>query len=509
MAITLNGTTAVIYTNGVLAASAASSNTPAAFSPTRNYLGKSQFAADPLFAGKLDGVTIADYAMSAAQIGALYNGGSSLPAYTGGSWTNNADGNWSANANWNNGILPNGPGVLADFSSLDITANRLVTADINTTNGGFKFGDLAGSQTWTLTGSNTLSLDGGGGKPAGIIAVNGTATIASPMLGTGGLSKSGQGTVNLTGTNTFGAGLTVSAGTLSVGGGSSAFGAGTSTIGYLSGTGNLNLSAGNMNVGGEFRVGGSDQNGAQYVATGVVTVANATLAVSSLTVARGNYLDNTISGIITLNTGGTLVCTNDVIMGFAGTGRAKLALNGGNFIVGPTATKWLMLGYYDSEGGELALTNGVLSLDNGTSLKFCRSGNTGTNVVNQIGGRVYFFSDAGNTLGGGNLDLSYAGGASSVSIYNLNGGVLCVPQIIATTTTGTRYFNFNGGTLKPAAASANFFAPGVVTAANVRSLGAVIDTTNLTVTIGQPLVHSMLAGDGSLDGGLAKNGVGT
>ena len=38
--------------------------TPASFSPIKNYLGKSQFSADPLFNGKLDEVEIADYAMT-------------------------------------------------------------------------------------------------------------------------------------------------------------------------------------------------------------------------------------------------------------------------------------------------------------------------------------------------------------------------------------------------------------------------------------------------------------
>ena len=62
--------------------------------------------------------------------------------------------------------------------------------------------------------------------------------------------------------------------------------------------------------------------------------------------------------------------------------------------------------------------------------------NTGSNVVNQLGGTVKFFSDAGVTVGGaGNLDLDY-GGTSSTNTYNLNGGTLSVPQIAASATTG-------------------------------------------------------------------------
>jgi fibronectin-binding autotransporter adhesin len=295
---------------------------------------------------------------------------------------------------------------------------------------------------------------------------------------------------------------------VNISGGATAFGGGTSTVGYLTGSGNLALTGGTLAMAGELRVGGSDQNGSQYAATGAVTVANATLSVGSLTVARANYLDNSISGTVTLNSGGTLISTNDATLQFAGAGRGKLALNGGNFIVGPTATRWLMVGYYDSGAGELDITNGTLFLENGTSLKLCRNGNTGGNVVNQVGGNVTFYSDAGVTIGGGgNLDLNFAGVASSTNTYNLNGGTLTVPRIIATSDTGNGTFNFNGGTLKSAASGTTFMQG--LTRANVRNFGVKIDTAGLNVTIGQALQHSAISGDSATDGGLTKNGAGT
>ena len=72
VAVTLASGSAKIYTNGVLAASSSSFTiTPANFTPVKNYLGKSQFSADPLFNGLLDEVQIADTALTAAQIAAL------------------------------------------------------------------------------------------------------------------------------------------------------------------------------------------------------------------------------------------------------------------------------------------------------------------------------------------------------------------------------------------------------------------------------------------------------
>jgi autotransporter-associated beta strand protein len=72
VAVTVSGNSAKLYTNGVLAASStAITIAPSDFSPKKNYLGESQFPADPLFSGKMDEVQIADYAMTAAQIAAL------------------------------------------------------------------------------------------------------------------------------------------------------------------------------------------------------------------------------------------------------------------------------------------------------------------------------------------------------------------------------------------------------------------------------------------------------
>ena len=71
VAVTLSGGTGRIYLNGVQAAAAAITITPSQLTPANNYLGKSQFPADPLFNGRLDDVYIADYAFTPAQVAAL------------------------------------------------------------------------------------------------------------------------------------------------------------------------------------------------------------------------------------------------------------------------------------------------------------------------------------------------------------------------------------------------------------------------------------------------------
>jgi hypothetical protein len=72
LAVTLSGNTGTLYVNGA----AVATNTGMTINPSDlgakyNYLGKSQFTADPLFAGRLDDVRIQASAMTAAQIAAL------------------------------------------------------------------------------------------------------------------------------------------------------------------------------------------------------------------------------------------------------------------------------------------------------------------------------------------------------------------------------------------------------------------------------------------------------
>lgn len=71
VAVTLNGTVARLYTNGVLATSGAVNLPPAIFNPALNYLGHSQYEADPSLNGRLDELYIYNYALSSTEISRL------------------------------------------------------------------------------------------------------------------------------------------------------------------------------------------------------------------------------------------------------------------------------------------------------------------------------------------------------------------------------------------------------------------------------------------------------
>jgi autotransporter-associated beta strand protein len=306
VAVTVSGSSAKLYTNGVLAASSSSITiSPANFGPARNYLGKSQFPVDPLFSGNLDEVQIADYAFTAAQIASLLTnsppqfttnfmtrgsaaegvaysnniigtatdpdpgdtlvyskaggpawltansdgtmtgtpgfgdggtnyftmrvtdaaGASAFAVVTisttvisvSGVWGADASGNWSDATKWSGGAVANAAGYTADFSTLNIAADRTVTLDTPRSIGTLKFSDASGAQNWNLdsSGGSILTLDTGSAVSPSIVVTN-TATISAPLAGVNGFTMTGSGTLILSNANTFTGNTRIASGTLTV-----------------------------------------------------------------------------------------------------------------------------------------------------------------------------------------------------------------------------------------------------------------------------------------------------
>jgi hypothetical protein len=72
VAVTLAGDTGKIYLNGqLMATNTALTLNPSSFNGLRNFIGKSQFSADPLFKGKIDQITIYNNALNDSQIAEL------------------------------------------------------------------------------------------------------------------------------------------------------------------------------------------------------------------------------------------------------------------------------------------------------------------------------------------------------------------------------------------------------------------------------------------------------
>lgn len=120
-----------------------------------------------------------------------------------GVWSADASGSWGDSSKWSSNFPANGAGNTADFSTLNITADRTVTLNATRSIGNLKFGDTSGTQSWLLddSGGSTLNLEVASGNPT--IQVNqNTATVATALTGTQSLAKLGSGKLVLAGAST-------------------------------------------------------------------------------------------------------------------------------------------------------------------------------------------------------------------------------------------------------------------------------------------------------------------
>ena len=140
--------------------------------------------------------------------------------YGDGTWSSDSDGVWSQTTKWIDNLPANGEGFSADFSTLNITADRTVTVDGSHTLGALEFGDITGSKAWTLAaGGGVLTLDAGDSSTPVIAVEKGSATIEAPLAGSDGLAKSGLGTLVLASASSLSGTLDIDEGLTSGSGG--------------------------------------------------------------------------------------------------------------------------------------------------------------------------------------------------------------------------------------------------------------------------------------------------
>jgi autotransporter-associated beta strand protein len=137
-----------------------------------------------------------------------------------GTWVADASAVWSDTNRWSNGIVATGAGRTADFSTINITANRVVSVDTSRTVGTLKFGDSSGGEGWLFTSANgsVLRLDTGSATLPSIVVTN-TATISAPVAGTNGFNKVGPGTLVLRGNNSLSGTVNIDSSSASAGDG--------------------------------------------------------------------------------------------------------------------------------------------------------------------------------------------------------------------------------------------------------------------------------------------------
>jgi autotransporter-associated beta strand protein len=357
----------------------------------------------------------------------------------------------------------NSPGGLTKVGNATVTMNVPASFGGNTviTNGAFNFG---ASQTFAnLSGNSALTVSAG----APTLTVNNSVntTFSGNLSGALTLTKLGTGGFTTTGSNNFSGNLFVSGGTLTL---DSAFlsagnfcdvGRNNTDTGVLLLKGTANLTTAN-----DFNAGDIGS------AVGTVTIQDtASLTANSIYVGSANSAGSTASGTIN-QTSGTVTEQNTTAGTFCIGGRTTTTS------VGATGT-------YNLSGGTLNAGSAI------------RVGAVAVGTFNQSGGTVV--ASAG---------VDIASIAGSTGTYEFDGGNLRTLSVTSSSGVNST-LNFNGGVLTPTANSTTFVTN--VAQVNVRNGGVIVDTTNLSVTIGSALQHSPIGGDNAIDGGLTKRGSGT
>jgi autotransporter-associated beta strand protein len=255
---------------------------------------------------------------------------------------------------------------------------------------------------------------------------------------------------------------------------------GRNAVGTVNQSGGSFLSAGNLLVGRDSGGKGTYNLSGGFVAT---TSAGAEIQFG---VNSGSAGTNNM-------TGGTMTSASSFVLGLNSGSIGVMNMSGGTLNVATNGTNHpLILGALGATAQGYLNLSGSAVVNIIGSANLCLIGNSGTGAVAVAGSAIL---NATNTSG---IAIGAASGGNGT--LSLSGGKVITTMITksASATTGT--LNFNGGTLT-AATNSTIFMQGL-TAANVLAGGAIIDTTNFSITIGQSLA------DGGGGGGLTKLGSG-
>ncbi|MDR7949208.1 autotransporter-associated beta strand repeat-containing protein [Achromobacter aegrifaciens] len=362
---------------------------------------------------------------------------------------NSVNSNWTKSSGNDNGVWKGTNAVFLGQNGLVMVNGAQDVRAMQFKTDGYIVGQLDASGALNL-------INGSNGIAQVITDTDVSALIGAPIQGAGKLTKTGAGSLILSGNNSWTGGTALSAGTVVV------------RHDRALGTGSVALGSGT------------------------------TLATDITDVALAN--SQVLNGVSTVQTGvGTNLTLNGNVSGVGGlikAGSGTLTLNGVNNMLGNLN----LTGGRLVIGNPLALGTGILNAINGTSIEAGVAGmNVGTNVW--VSGTVALVGDRDLTLSGtlsgtgdlvkqGNSKLSLTGANALDGQTTLNGGGLRLGQ---DTSLGNTLLNVNSASTLQAANS--------ITVANEVHLGAA-----LTVDGANSLA---LTGEMRSGGDLIKNGNGT
>ena len=323
-------------------------------------------------------------------------------------WKGGNGSTWGTANNWTsdsagNTLLAGAPSTTADVVFAATGASNLSTtlgADYTVSTVTLNTGGI------TVGGANTLTANTTSALAIRDTATSGTNVISANLAGTGaGLTKSGAGTLTLSGANTFGGGLILSAGTLNLNS-ATAPGSGTITIsgGTLDNTSGFAVTLSNNNTqswNGDFTFTGTNtlSLGSGAVALGAsctVTVSGGTLGVGGIISGSGYSLTKAGAGTLTLRgantyTGGTTLSAGTLNINSASAiGSGSFTISGGTLNNTSGSSVTLSTNNAQTWNGDFAFTGtNDLNLGNGAvTLGASRTVTVNNNGILTVGGII-------------------------------------------------------------------------------------------------------------------------
>ncbi len=200
-----------------------------------------------------------------------------------------------------------------------VSAGTLALGHVNALQNSTLDTGTSGSQqvTFTVSGSNTYNLGGLQGADAlafganslRIGANNASTTYSGSLGGTGGITKTGTGTLALTGSSSYNGSTTVSAGTLRVNGSVSSRGISVGAGGSLGGTGTVISTANASVISGGLHTGVLNDGAANSLnirVTGGSLAINGTTSLELISASSNDLISFADSTITQITVGGTL-----------------------------------------------------------------------------------------------------------------------------------------------------------------------------------------------------------
>lgn len=371
-----------------------------------------------------------------------------LTATSGGVTASGGTVNLNGANNISGGLLVNGGAVALG------AASTLSSDSITVSSGSLEVGASANNGALTISGG---SITGAGTLTNTSVSATG-GTIASTLAGTGGLTKTGAGTLNLNNSvNSFTGGVAVSGGTLVAGTENNLAGQAVTVNGGTLDIGGVNNAATSVALSSGSITGTTGTLTTALtatVATGVTSSVSAILAGSSGLTKNGSGTlslsgANTYTGTTTVN-GGTLETVGNEVL--ANTGTVSLVNAGSTFKLGGNESVAALTGAATTsvnlQSYNLALGAGVASgvvNTNSTTM-------TGTGSVTKNGVGILYLNTLNNysggfTLNSGEVLFTSSGNAGAGGVTNsvfgtgkltLNGGT-----IASSSSTSTRNINNN------------------------------------------------------------------